>query len=54
MEGVESGLLAALRAILKVARKTNTDFNLLVEVIANDFSEPDISNEFSNRLNKVI
>ncbi|WP_027364608.1 DEAD/DEAH box helicase [Desulfotruncus alcoholivorax] len=54
MEGVESGLLAALRAILKVARKTNTDFNLLVEVIANDFSEPDISNEFSNWLDGLF
>ncbi|MDD4760865.1 MAG: hypothetical protein PHU66_08660 [Bacteroidaceae bacterium] len=53
-KGVQSGLLAALRAILRVARTTNTDFNLLVEAIANDFTESDISDKFSGWLNGLF
>lgn len=54
MERVQSGLLAALRAILRVAKRTNTNFNLLVEAIANDFIESDISVEFTERLNGLF
>ena len=48
MEKVESGLLAALNFILAVAKRTNTEFNLLLEAIANDFNETSISEEFLN------
>ena len=54
VEGVQSGLLEALKAILRKARLTNTDFNLLVEAIANDFTESDISDEFSEWLNSLF
>ncbi|MBU7006046.1 DEAD/DEAH box helicase [Phosphitispora fastidiosa] len=54
MEEVQSGLFVALKAILWVARKTNTDFNLLVEAIGNDFTELDISDKFSNWLNGLF
>lgn len=50
MEEVESGLLAALRAILRVTRTTNTDFNQLIEAIANDFIESGIPDRFSEWL----
>ena len=54
MEEVESGVLAALRAILRAAKMTNTDFALLLEAISNDFIESDISGEFSDRLNEIF
>lgn len=54
MEVVESGMLAALKYIKRITKETNTDFNLLVEAIANDFSESDISEEFSEELNSLF
>lgn len=54
IEEVRSGLLAALRAICINARRTNTDFNLLIETIANDFSELNIRADFSKWLNTIF
>lgn len=54
IDGVQSGLLVALKTILETARETNTDFNLLVEAIANDFIESDIPSEFSEWLNGLF
>lgn len=54
MDRVKSGLLVALRAIFQSAKITNTDFNLLVEAIANDFVESDISSRFSESLNNLF
>lgn len=54
MEKVHSGLLAALRAIWRIARQTNTDFNLLVESIANDFVNSNISDKLSKLINGLF
>lgn len=54
MESVHSGLLAALRAIYRVAKRTGTDFHLLVEAIANDFVSFDISEKLSNLINSLF
>lgn len=53
MEEVQSGLNLALRAILRIAKMTKTDFSLLVEAIAND-NETDISDKFSRLLNDIF
>lgn len=50
MERVESGLRILLKLIFNIAKKTHTDFNMLVEAIANDFNETKIPNEFLNDL----
>lgn len=54
MERVQSGLLIALKAIYENAMKTNTDFNLLVEAIANDFLYPDINEKFADWINRLF
>lgn len=54
MEEVHSGLLAALRAIYIYAEKTGTDFTMLVETIANDFSESNIDEDFVKKLNYIF
>ncbi|MEK3885311.1 DEAD/DEAH box helicase [Paenibacillus sp. PL2-23] len=54
MEIVRSGLLFALKAIYKNANRTETDFTLLVETIANDFSEGNIREDFSKWLNHIF
>lgn len=54
MERVQSGLLIALKAIYKNAIKTNTDFNLLVEAIANDFIDSDINEKFAEGINRLF
>jgi len=54
MEEVRSGLLAALKAICINAKKTDTDFTMLVETIANDFSEPNIREDFAKWLNYIF
>lgn len=54
MEKVQSGLLIALKAIYENAMKTNTDFNLLVEAIANDFLYSDINEKFAEWINRLF
>lgn len=54
MEKVQSGLLIALKAIYENAMKTNTDFNLLVEAIANDFIYSDINEKFAELINRLF
>ncbi|MEA4986442.1 MAG: DEAD/DEAH box helicase [Anaerovorax sp.] len=54
MEKVQSGLLAALRGICRVSRRTNTDLTLLIEAIANDFVNTDIHDKFIKLLNGVF
>ncbi|MEL7605774.1 MAG: DEAD/DEAH box helicase [Sedimentibacter saalensis] len=54
MEEVRSGLLAALKAICRKAKRTEVDFTLLVETIANDFSESNIPDDFSELLNNIF
>lgn len=54
VERVQSGLLIALKAIYKNAMKTNTDFNLLVEAIANDFIDSDINEKFAEWINRLF
>ena len=54
MEKVQSGLLIALKAIYENAMKTNTDFNLLVEAIANDFIYSDINEKFAEWINRLF
>ena len=54
MERVQSGLLIALKAIYENAMKTNTDFNLLVEAIANDFIYSDINEKFAEWINRLF
>lgn len=54
MERVQSGLLIALKAIYENAMKTNTDFNLLVEAIANDFIYSDINEKFAELINRLF
>lgn len=54
MEKVQSGILVALRYICRVSRETNTDFNLLVEAIANDFIDSDINENFVESLNGIF
>jgi DEAD/DEAH box helicase domain-containing protein len=54
MERVQSGLLIALKAIYENAMKTNTDFNLLVEAIANDFIYSDINEKFVEWINRLF
>ncbi|MHB8963412.1 MAG: DEAD/DEAH box helicase [Saccharofermentanales bacterium] len=54
VEAVESGLLVALRAILNVAEESNTDFDMLVEAIANDFNEPAIPDNLTKWLNEIF
>lgn len=54
MEEVQSGLLAALKAILQVAKRTNTDFSLLIEAVANDFIDSDVPSKFSDWLNDLF
>lgn len=46
IEKVESGLHLVLKYILKVAEKTRTNFSTLIEAIANDFQETNISDSF--------
>ena len=54
MEEVRSGLLAALKAICRNAKRTGVDFTLLVETIANDFCESNIPDDFSELLNNIF
>lgn len=54
IDKVQSGLFLELRAIYQIAKRTNTDFNLLVEAISNDFIEPGIPSELSDRLNGIF
>lgn len=54
IEKVQSGVLIVLRRILEVSRRTNTDFSLIIETVANDSIEPDISTEFSDWLNGLF
>lgn len=54
MERVQSGLLIALKGIYENAMKTNTDFNLLVEAIANDFIYSDINEKFAEWINRLF
>lgn len=54
MEEVRSGLLSALKAICRNAKRTGTDFTLLVETIANDFCESNIHDDFSKWLNNIF
>ena len=54
MENVKSGLLAALRGICRVSKRTNTDLNLLVESISNDFLETDIQESFIKLINDIF
>jgi hypothetical protein len=54
IERVQSGLLIVLRYIIQVARRTNIDFCLLIEAIANDFIEVDIPSESFDQLNGLF
>ena len=54
MEEVQSGLLVALKTICRIAKKTDTDFTILLEAIANDFSEPNIREDLSKSLNEIF
>ncbi len=54
MEGVRSGLLVALKAICRNAKRTGTDFTLLVETIANDFIEGNIHEKYSEWLKYIF
>lgn len=54
MEKVRSGLLAALMTICRIAKRTGTDFTMLVETIANDFIEGNIDDHSSKRLNSIF
>jgi len=54
METVKSGLLEALRGICRVSKRTNTDLNLLVEAISNDFIDTDIQENFIKLLNDIF
>lgn len=54
MEEVQSGLLAALRVIRIIAKQTNTDLQLLVEAIANDFLDSDIPEKLSEQINGLF
>ncbi|MFQ6963497.1 MAG: hypothetical protein ACLRR6_05145 [Oscillospiraceae bacterium] len=47
-------MLIALKAIYENAKITNTDFNLLVEAIANDSIYSDLNEPFAKWLNKVF
>ena len=51
MEKVQSGLFIALRQIYRNAEKTNTDFSLLLETIANDSIDTNIHEDFAKWLN---
>lgn len=51
MEKVQSGLLMLLRVIFDNAQRAKVDFSVLIEAVANDSLESDISEEFSKRLN---
>ncbi len=50
MEKAQSGLFIALRYIYRNAKKTKTDFSLLLETIANDSIDTDIREDFAKRL----
>jgi hypothetical protein len=54
IEMVRSGLLAALRAIYINAERTETDFSLLVEAIANDSIDSSIRDDFAKWLNRIF
>lgn len=54
IEKVQSGILVALRYICQVSRQTNTDFNLLVEAIANDFVDTDINERYIESVNEIF
>lgn len=54
MERVQSGVLIVLKAIYENAMKTNTDFSLLVEAIANDFIFSDINEKFAEGINRLF
>lgn len=54
MERVQSGVLIVLKVIYENAMKTNTDFSLLVEAIANDFIFPDINEKFAEWINRLF
>jgi hypothetical protein len=54
IEKAQSGLLVALRGIYRVSRRTNTDFALLIEAIADDFMDTDIQDNFIKLLNDIF
>lgn len=54
MEEVRSGLLVALRAIYRTAERTDTDFSLLVEAIANDTIDSNVREDFAEWLKVVF
>lgn len=54
MEKVQSGVLAVLRAIFRNAQRANVDFNVLIEAIANDTLDIDISEGFSKGFNNLL
>lgn len=51
LEKVRSGLLAVLMTIFRIANNTGTNFELLVETIANDFVASKIDDDFSKWVN---
>lgn len=54
MEEVQSGLLAVFRAIWRISEQTNTDFTMLLEAIANDFIDANISDRLKELINGVF
>lgn len=54
MEPAQSGLHIALKAICGIAKKTATNVELLIEAIANDFSDTDAYNYYVDKLNKLF
>lgn len=54
MEAVRSGLLAALSGIYKNAKRTDTDFSVLIEAIANDTIDSNTCENFSKWLMNIF
>ena len=54
MERVQSGVLIALKDIYENAMKTNTDFSLLVEAIANDSISSGINEKLAECINRLF
>ncbi|MDR0839990.1 MAG: DEAD/DEAH box helicase [Christensenellaceae bacterium] len=54
MENVRSGLLVALKAIYRAARRTSTDFEMLIEAVANDFIDADIRSDLVEWMNGLF
>jgi hypothetical protein len=54
IEKVESGLLFALKTIYNIASNANVSFELLVELIANDFSQSNLPNDTNECLKQIF